>query len=139
LRKSCTILNLIAFINLFVAITSLSGKHLRDSPPIYKAWLTISSGQANQNGLVGPSFDWIGMSSNIQYQVGDVLYIFDSCYAGQLAVGAGPELLAAANWSPVAGSILNTSFTRILAAQLKKLDGSPCSVPTFSERYTEVS
>jgi hypothetical protein len=57
-----------------------------------------------------------------------VLYIFDSCYAGQLAVGDGPELLAAANWSSVAGSILDTSFTRILAAQLKILDGSPCSV-----------
>jgi hypothetical protein len=114
--------------NLFIAITLILGRHLCDSAFVYEAWLTISSGQANQNGLVGPSFDWIGMSSNIQYQVGDVLYIFDSCYAGQLAVGDGPELLAAANWGSVARSILDTSFTRILAAQLKILDGSPCSV-----------
>ena len=64
----------------------------------------------------------------MQNLVGDVLYIFDLCYASQLAVGDGPELLAAANWSLVAGTILDTSFTRILAAQLKKLDGSPCSV-----------
>src|SRR5271154_7566182 len=68
------------------------------------------------------------MSSNIQYQVGDVLYIFDSCYASRLAVGDGPELLAAANWSSAVSSILDTSFTRILAAQLKELDGDPCSV-----------
>ena len=88
----------------------------------------ISSGQANDYGFVGPSFDWVGMSAQINYQVGDVLYIFDSSYDSQLAIGKGPELLAAANWNSVAGSILNTSFTRILAAQLKELDGSPCSV-----------
>jgi hypothetical protein len=68
------------------------------------------------------------VSGIIQFQVGDVLYIFNLCYTGQLAVGDRLELLAAANWSSVVGSILNTLFTRILAAQLKKLDGSPCSV-----------
>jgi len=44
-----------------------------------KAYMIAS--QAGQNSLVGPSYDWIAMSSTIQYQEADVLYIFDSCYA----------------------------------------------------------
>jgi hypothetical protein len=57
-----------------------------------------------------------------------VLYIFDPCCAGQLAFGDGPELLGAAGWDSSTGRELDTSFTRILAQELRELDGAPCSV-----------
>jgi hypothetical protein len=88
----------------------------------------ISRGRADANGLVTPFFDWHGAAATIALQTADVLYIFDSCFARQLAIGEGPELLAAANWSSTAGTLLDTSFTSILAAQLEILDGDPRSV-----------
>ena len=68
------------------------------------------------------------MSSGIQYQVGDVLVILDSSYASQYAIFDGPEFLAIANRGSVTGSILDTSLTKELTAQLKLLGGSPCPI-----------
>jgi hypothetical protein len=83
----------------------------------------------NKDGnLTRPSLDWNGASASIEYQVGDVLYIFDSCFASQVALGDGPELLAAANYNSIVGPLLDTSFTRVLVTQLKSLGGKPCSI-----------
>ncbi|KAI9745906.1 MAG: hypothetical protein M1818_000587 [Claussenomyces sp. TS43310] len=88
----------------------------------------LIAGRADEYGLVEPKFDWIAASLNLRHTGGDVLYIFDSYYDGQLPIGAGPEILAAAQWSSGAGSALNISFVTILAAELEILNGKPCSV-----------
>ncbi|KAL3422600.1 tyrosine-protein phosphatase non-receptor type 6 [Phlyctema vagabunda] len=70
---------------------------------------------------------WASIESLIQAQSGDVLYIFDSCYASHLSRTDGPELLAAANWASQASSHVTTSFTKILTDTLRKLNGDPSS------------
>ncbi len=52
------------------------------------------------------------MRANPESARGDVLYIFDACFAAPAAIYDGPEVLAAAGWGDVAGAQLQTSFTR---------------------------
>jgi hypothetical protein len=89
----------------------------------------VPSGQVDASGsLVEPYFAWQRGAGITLHQQADVLYVFDSCYASQIALGEGPELLAAANWASGAGDALRTSFTNVLADQLEKLGGKPQSV-----------
>lgn len=64
----------------------------------------------------------------IESAVGDVLYIFDTCFAATAAVYDWPEVLAATSWGDIAGAQLDTSFTRMLIDELKSLNGAPCSI-----------
>ena len=60
--------------------------------------------------------------------VGDVLYIFDACFAASAAIYDGPEVLAAVSWGDVAAANLRTSFTRMLIDKLKALKGASQTV-----------
>jgi hypothetical protein len=58
---------------------------------------------------------------------GDVLYILDASFSASAAIYDRPEMLLAASWGDIAGTNLQTSFTRIIN-ELKDLEGNPCLV-----------
>jgi hypothetical protein len=68
------------------------------------------------------------MRGSPESAVGDVLYVFDTCFAASAAIYDGPEVLAAVSWGDVAAANLQTCFTRMLIDELKALDGAPCPV-----------
>ena len=68
------------------------------------------------------------MRANPESARGDVLYIFDACFAASAATYDGPEVLAAASWGDVAGAQLQRSFTSMLIDELKGLNGTPSSM-----------
>ncbi|OGM48065.1 hypothetical protein ABOM_002868 [Aspergillus bombycis] len=84
------------------------------------------AGRANAKGdLVGPRIDWRRISGAVDNIEGDVLYIFDCCSAASVAMGTGPETIAASGWEQAATDSLRFSFTQALIDTLNDLRGAP--------------
>lgn len=62
---------------------------------------------------------------------GDVLYIFDSCHSGFLALEPGPKLLASSAWDSEAGGDFANTFAKAFIEVLRSLDGRPATVSSI--------
>jgi hypothetical protein len=81
-------------------------------------WTDIHSDEC----VHGPKLYWPDVSRLINFQRGDVLYIFEPISASQIALKNGPEMIAFAN--PGAASCRMDDFTE----KLKELGGVPWAV-----------
>jgi len=85
-----------------------------------------------QGNVLSPKVSWAGVKSVLAHQ-GDTLCIFDTCYAGQIAIRGGVEVLAAAGWNDIAGSSNATSFTTHLISELGR---KPFQIRTVADIYS---
>jgi hypothetical protein len=77
------------------------------------------SGAVNNTGaLEGATANWTSSTSSLQVVEADVLHILDCCYAAQASKGFA-EVLAATSATELAGSDIDTSFTKALINELK--------------------
>jgi hypothetical protein len=77
------------------------------------------SGAVNNTGaLEGATANWTSSTSSLQVVEADVLHILDCCYVAQASKGFA-EVLAATSATELAGSDIDTSFTKALINELK--------------------
>lgn len=63
-----------------------------------------------------------------------MLYIFDCCSAGSVAMNDGPETIAAVGWERMASKLLGFSFAQALIDTLKDLHGQPETIAGIYSR-----
>ncbi|PYI23503.1 hypothetical protein BO99DRAFT_180813 [Aspergillus violaceofuscus CBS 115571] len=94
-------------------------------------------GQVDAHGnLRGPRVNIRALLYSCERFDGEVLYIFDCCSAGSIAMRDGPEALTACGWEQESSTHPNWSFTRVLIDTLKDIKGQPTPVcQIFSRMY----
>lgn len=91
--------------------------------------LMSGSGDVDDQGrAIGPSIERSTLSTWLEGTKAETLYILDTRYAGSVALGDGPEFLAASSWASrtIAGS--DRCFMTTLAKTLGNLGGKALSV-----------